>query len=283
MTKKGLGRGLESLIPISNIKNRSYVTEVDVNQLMPNLYQPRQNFDQEKMDELKESIKVHGIIQPIIVRESTNGYEIVAGERRLKAARELGMKKVPVIIRQFNNLKTFEVALVENIQREDLNPIDQAFAFKRLVDEFELTHQELAEITGKSRAFISNSVRLLNLDDWVKERVASGKISFGHAKVLLSIENKQVQQEFGQKIIEQGLSVRDLERMVSRWVKNKDRKIFSQKKVIQYFPDLQKSLIEKLGTKVKIEFKGKRGNLSIEFYSKDDLNRISSLLLDKPS
>jgi len=283
MAKKGLGRGLESLIPISNIKNRSYVTEVDVNQLMPNLYQPRQDFDQEKMDELKESIKVHGIIQPIIVRESTNGYEIVAGERRLKAARELGMKKVPVIIRQFNNLKTFEVALVENIQREDLNPIDQAFAFKRLVDEFELTHQELAEMTGKSRAFISNSVRLLNLDDWVKERVASGKISFGHAKVLLSIENKQVQQEFGQKIIEQGLSVRDLERLLSRWVKNKGRKIFAQKKVIQYFPDLQKSLIEKLGTKVKIEFKGKRGNLSIEFYSKDDLNRISSLLLDKPS
>lgn len=283
MAKKGLGRGLESLIPISNIKNRSYVTEVDVNQLMPNLYQPRQDFDQEKMDELKESIKVHGIIQPIIVRESTNGYEIVAGERRLKAARELGMKKVPVIIRQFNNLKTFEVALVENIQREDLNPIDQAFAFKRLVDEFELTHQELAEMTGKSRAFISNSVRLLNLDDWVKERVASGKISFGHAKVLLSIENKQVQQEFGQKIIEQGLSVRDLERLLSQWVKNKGRKIFAQKKVIQYFPDLQKSLIEKLGTKVKIEFKGKRGNLSIEFYSKDDLNRISSLLLDKPS
>jgi len=280
MAKKGLGKGLESLIPISNIKDRSYVTEVEVDRLMPNLYQPRQDFDQEKMDELKESIKTHGIIQPIIVRESTEGYEIVAGERRLKAAKEIGMKKVPVIIRQFNNLKTFEIALVENIQREDLNPIDQAFAFKRLVDEFKLTHQELAEMTGKSRTFISNIVRLLNLDTWVKENVASGKISLGHAKVLLALDDKQLQQEFGKKIIEQGLSVRELERTVSRWMK-KNKKISVQRKVVQNFPDLEKELIDRLGTKVKIIFNGKRGNLAIEFYSKEDLNRISSLLLDK--
>jgi ParB family transcriptional regulator, chromosome partitioning protein len=280
MAKKGLGKGLESLIPISNIKDRSYVTEVEVDRLMPNLYQPRQDFDQEKMDELKKSIKTHGIIQPIIVRESTEGYEIVAGERRLKAAKEIGMKKVPVIIRQFNNLKTFEIALVENIQREDLNPIDQAFAFKRLVDEFKLTHQELAEMTGKSRTFISNSVRLLNLDDWVKENVASGKISLGHAKVLLGLDDKQLQQEFGEKIIEQGLSVRELERAVNRWMK-KNKKVSIQRKAVQNFPDLEKELIDRLGTKVKIIFNGKRGNLAIEFYSKEDLNRISSLLLEK--
>jgi len=281
MAKKGLGKGLESLIPISHIKDRSYVTEVDVDTLMPNLYQPRQDFDQEKMNELKESIKVHGIIQPIIVRESTNGYEIVAGERRLKAAKEIGLKKVPVIIRQFNNLKTFEVALVENIQREDLNPIDQAHAFKRLIDEFELTHQELAEMTGKSRTFISNTVRLLNLDDWLKERVASGKISFGHAKVLLSLDNENIQQELGQKVIEQGLSVRDLERMVKRWIKRKEKRVPSKKKIVQSFPDLEKKLVDKLDTKIKIDFNGKIGHLSIEFYSKEDLNRISYLLLDK--
>ncbi|MFA6621604.1 MAG: ParB/RepB/Spo0J family partition protein [Candidatus Caldatribacteriota bacterium] len=279
MAKKGLGRGLESLIPISNIKDRSYVTEVDVNQLWPNLYQPRQEFDQEKMDELKESIKAHGIIQPIIVRESADGYEIVAGERRLKAAKELGMKKVPVIIRQFNNLKSFEIALVENIQREDLNPIDQAFAFKRLSEEFNLTHQELAEMTGKSRTFISNIIRLLNLDDWIKERVAAGKITLGHAKVLLGLENKQIQQEFGQKIIEQELSVRDLERIISIWMK-KSRKNFQQKRTVQTFPELEKQLIERFGTKVKIKFNGKRGNLSIEFYSNEDLDRIYSLLLE---
>lgn len=280
MAKKGLGKGLESIIPISNIKDRSYVMEIDVDQLTPNLYQPRQDFDQEKLDELKESIKAHGIIQPIIVRESPQGYEIVAGERRFKAARELGIKKIPVIIKQFNNLKTFEVSLVENLQRDDLNPIEQAFAFKRLVDEFSLTHQELAEITGKSRTFISNTIRLLNLDEWVRGRVASGKISFGHAKVLLSLDDKQMQQEFGQKIIEHDLSVRDLELIVEQWEKRKEKDSLTKKQNIQYFPELEKKLIAKFGTKVNIKFNGKRGKLVIEFYSNEDLNRIANLLLD---
>ena len=279
MTKKGLGKGLESIIPISNIRDRTYVLEVDIDQLNPNLYQPRQDFDQGKMDELKESIKTHGIIQPIIVRESTQGYEVVAGERRLKAAKELGMKKIPVIIRQFNNLKTFEVALVENIQREDLNPIEQAFAFKRLVEEFQLTHQELAAITGKSRAFISNTLRLLNLAEWVRKRVASGEISFGHAKVLLSLEEKQVQQELGQKIIEQELSVRDLEKLVGHWLKKKDKNLSSGRKKIQYFPELEKKLTAKLESKVNVKFSGKKGKITIEFYSNEDLNRISDIML----
>lgn len=279
MTKKGLGKGLESIIPISNIRDRTYVLEVDIDQLNPNLYQPRQDFDQDKLDELKESIKAHGIIQPIIVRESTQGYEVVAGERRLKAAKELGMKKIPVIIRQFNNLKTFEVALVENIQREDLNPIEQAFAFKRLVEEFQLTHQELAAITGKSRAFVSNTLRLLNLAEWVRERVASGEISFGHAKVLLSLEDKQVQQELGQKIMEQELSVRDLEKLVERWLKKKDKNLSSGRKKIQYFPELEKRLTAKLESKVNVKFSGKKGKITIEFYSNEDLNRISDIML----
>ncbi len=279
MTKKGLGRGLESIIPISNIRDRTYVLEVDIDQLNPNLYQPRQDFDQDKLDELKESIKAHGIIQPIIVRESSQGYEVVAGERRLKAAKALGMKKIPVIIRQFNNLKTFEVALVENIQREDLNPIEQAFAFKRLVEEFKLTHQELAAITGKSRAFVSNTLRLLNLSEWVRKRVASGEVSFGHAKVLLSLEDKQVQQELGQKIIEQELSVRDLERMVKRWIKKKDKNLSPYRKKIQYFPELEKKLTAKLESRVNVKFSGKKGKITIEFYNNEDLNRISDIML----
>jgi ParB family chromosome partitioning protein len=279
MTKKGLGKGLESIIPISNIRDRTYVLEVDVDQLNPNLYQPRQDFDQDKLDELKESIKAHGIIQPIIVRESTQGYEVVAGERRLKAAKALGMKKIPVIIKQFNNLKTFEVALVENIQREDLNPMEQAFAFKRLVEEFKLTHQELAAITGKSRAFVSNTLRLLNLAEWVRKRVASGEISFGHAKVLLSLEDKQVQQELGQKIIEQELSVRNLEKLVERWIKKKDKNSSSGRKKTQYFPELEKRLTVKLESKVNVKFSGKKGKITIEFYSNEDLNRISDIML----
>ncbi len=281
MVKKGLGKGLESIIPISSIKDRTYVLEVDIDQLIPNLYQPRQDFNQEKIDELKESIKAHGIIQPIIVRESAQGYEIVAGERRLKAAKELGLKKIPVIIRQFNNLKTFEVSLVENIQREDLNPIEQAFAFKRLVEEFQLTHQELAAITGKSRAFISNTLRLLNLDEWIRKRVATGEISFGHAKVLLSLEDKQIQQELGQKIIEHELSVRDLEKLVERWNKKKGKEFSSERKKVQYFPELEKKWISKLDTKVNIKFSGVKGKITIEFYSNDDLNRISGIILDK--
>ncbi len=280
MAKKGLGKGLESIIPISSIQDRSYVMEVEIEQLTPNLYQPRQAFDQEKMNELKESIRAHGIIQPIIVRESAQGYEIVAGERRLRAAQELGMKTIPVIIRQFNNLKTLEVALVENIQREDLNPIEQAFAFKRLVEEFKLTHQELAAITGKSRSFITNTLRLLNLDEWVREKIASGKITSGHGKVLLGIEEKQIQKEFGQKIMEQELSVRDSERLVERWLKIKDKKFSYNKSKIQYYPEIEKKLRTKLGTRVNVKFSGKKGKITIEFYSNDDLNRISGFILN---
>ncbi|NLL61214.1 MAG: ParB/RepB/Spo0J family partition protein [Candidatus Atribacteria bacterium] len=280
MAKKGLGKGLESIIPISSIQDRSYVMEVEIEQLTPNLYQPRQAFDQEKMNELKESIRAHGIIQPIIVRESAQGYEIVAGERRLRAAQELGMKTIPVIIRQFNNLKTLEVALVENIQREDLNPIEQAFAFKRLVEEFKLTHQELAAITGKSRSFITNTLRLLNLDEWVREKIASGKITSGHGKVLLGIEEKQIQKEFGQKIMEQELSVRDSERLVERWLKIKDKKFSYNKSKIQYYPEIEKKLRTKLGTRVNVKFSGKKGKITIEFYSSDDLNRISGFILN---
>lgn len=280
MAKKGLGKGLESIIPISNIQDRSYVMEVEIEQLTPNLYQPRQAFDQEKMDELKESIKAHGIIQPIIVREAAQGYEIVAGERRLRAAQELGLKTIPVIIRQFNNLKTLEIALVENLQREDLNPIEQAFGFKRLVEEFHLTHQELAAITGKSRAFVTNTLRLLNLDEWIRERVASGKISAGHAKVLLSLEDRQIQQEFGQRIIEQELSVRDVEKLVERWLKRKEKTFSYKKGKAQFYPEIEKKLRAKLGTKVNVKFSGKKGKITIEFYNDDDLNRISGFILE---
>ena len=279
MVKKGLGKGLESLIPISHIKDRSYVTEIEIDQLTPNLYQPRKDFNADKMNELIESIRAHGIIQPIIVRESSQGYEIVAGERRLRAAKEIGMKKIPVIIKQFNNLKTFEVSLVENIQREDLNPMDQAQAFKRLIDEFELTHQELAEITGKSRTFISNSLRLLNLAEKVKKSVAEGNISFGHAKVLLGLEDHQVQQEFAQKVIKEDLSVRDLEHIIGKWIKEKNKRTPSNKRAIQHFPEIEKNLVDSLSTKVKIKFNGKRGHLNIEFYSQEDLDRIVQLLL----
>lgn len=161
-----------------------------------------------------------------------------------------------------------------------MNPIEQAFAFKRLVEEFKLTHQELAAITGKSRSFITNTLRLLNLDEWVRGKMASGKITSGHGKVLLGIEEKQIQKEFGQKIMEQELSVRDSERLVERWLKIKDKKFSYNKSKIQYYPEIEKKLRTKLGTRVNVKFSGKKGKITIEFYSSDDLNRISGFILN---
>ncbi|MDD5014947.1 MAG: ParB/RepB/Spo0J family partition protein, partial [Atribacterota bacterium] len=214
MSKRGLGKGLEALIPKAEHKEKELVIEMDIESLTPNLFQPRRSFGKEKMEELKESIKKHGIIQPIIVRKMANGYEIVAGERRLKAAKEIGLKKIPAIIKTFNNEKSLEIALVENIQREDLNPVEQANAFKRLIDEFNLTQQELAEATGKSRALVANTIRLLKLNSEIQKNISEGKMSFGHAKLLLSIEDEEVQKAVSDRIIANDLSVRDTERLI---------------------------------------------------------------------
>ena len=170
MIKRGLGKGLEALIPKAEHKEKGLVIEMDVESLTPSIFQPRKNFDREKMEELKGSIKKHGIIQPIVVRKMANGYEIVAGERRLKAVKEIGLKKIPAIIKSINNEKSLEISLVENIQREDLNPVEQANAFKRLIDEFKLTQQELAEATGKSRALVTNTIRLLKLNSDIQKK-----------------------------------------------------------------------------------------------------------------
>ena len=172
MVKRGLGKGLEALIPKGDFKEKEFINEIEIENVSPNLFQPRQDFDLEKMEELKESIKKHGIIQPIVVRKMADGYELVAGERRLKAAKEIGIKRIPAIIKNFSNEKSLEIALVENIQREDLNPIEQANAFRRLSEEFNLTQQELSEVTGKSRALISNTVRLLKLNSEIQNCIS---------------------------------------------------------------------------------------------------------------
>jgi ParB family chromosome partitioning protein len=249
MSKRGLGKGLEALIPKAEHKEKELVIEMDIESLTPNLFQPRKNFDKEKMEELKGSIKKHGIIQPIVVRKMANGYEIVAGERRLKAAREIGLKKIPAIIKTFNNEKSLEIALVENIQREDLNPVEQANAFKRLIDEFNLTQQEL------------------------------GKISFGHAKLLLSIEDEEVQRAVCDRIIANDLSVRDTEHLIKN-IEKVQKKQFKVKNItIERFPEVEGKLRDVLGTKVSILYNGKKGKISIDFYSKEDLRRIAGLLL----
>ena len=279
MSKRGLGKGLEALIPKVEQKEKGLVVEMDVESLTPNLFQPRKIFDKEKMEELKGSIKKHGIIQPIVVRKMANGYEIVAGERRLKAAKEIGLKKIPAIIKSINNEKSLEIALVENIQREDLNPVEQANAFKRLIDEFKLTQQELAEATGKSRTLVTNTIRLLKLNPEIQKNISEGKISFGHAKLLLSIEEEEVQKAVCERIIVNDLSVRDTEHLIKN-IEKAQKKQFKVKNItIERFPEVEGKLRDVLGTKINILYDGKKGKISIEFYSKEDLRRIAGLLL----
>jgi ParB family chromosome partitioning protein len=279
MIKRGLGKGLEALIPKAEHKEKGFVIEMDIESLIPNLFQPRKDFNKEKMEELKGSIKKHGIIQPIVVRKMANGYEIVAGERRLKAAKEIGLKNIPAIIKSFNNEKSLEIALVENIQREDLNPVEQANAFKRLIDEFNLTQQELAEVTGKSRALVTNTIRLLKLNPEIQKNISEGKISFGHAKLLLSIEDEEVQKAVCDRIIVNDLSVRDTERLIKN-IEKVQKKQFKVKNItIERFPEVEGKLRDILGTKISILYDGKKGKIDIEFYSKEDLRRIVELLL----
>jgi len=279
MIKRGLGKGLEALIPKGDFKEKEFINEIEIESVAPNLFQPRQDFDLEKMEELKESIKKHGIIQPIVVRKMTDGYELVAGERRLKAAKEIGIKKIPAIVKNFSNEKSLEIALVENIQREDLNPIEQANAFRRLSEEFNLTQQELSEVTGKSRALISNTVRLLKLNSEIQSRISEGKISFGHAKLLLSIEDEEMQEAICNRIISNDLSVRATEQLIKN-INQAKRKQFKVKSItFEHFPDAEQKLREILGTKVSILFDGKKGKVNIEFYSKEDLRRIVDLLI----
>lgn len=279
MVKRGLGKGLEALIPKVDSTKKEFITEIDIDDLNPNLFQPRKDFDREKMEELKESIKKHGIIQPIVVREIATGYELVAGERRLRAAKEIGMKRIPAIIKSFSNEKSLEIALVENIQREDLNPIEQANAFKRLADEFKLTQQELAEVTGKSRSLISNTIRLLKLDPDIQKNIAEGKLSFGHAKLLLGIEDEEMQLLVSDRIISSDLSVRATEKLIKIITQRKQKQFKVKNVTIEHFPEAEKKLREILGTKVSILYDGKKGKIDIEFYSKEDLRRIIDLFL----
>jgi len=279
MSKRGLGKGLEALIPKVEQKEKGLVVEMDIESLTPNLFQPRKSFDKEKMEELKGSIKKHGIIQPVVVRKMANGFEVVAGERRLKAAKEIGLKKIPAIIRSINNEKSLEIALVENIQREDLNPVEQANAFKRLIDEFKLTQQELAEATGKSRALVTNTIRLLKLNPEIQKNIAEGKISFGHAKLLLSIEDEEMQSAVCERIIATDLSVRDTERLIKNVGRVQKKKFQVKNITIEHFPEIEGRLRDALGTKISILYDGKKGKINIEFYNKEDLRRIADLLL----
>jgi ParB family chromosome partitioning protein len=276
MSKKGLGKGLGALI--SSAENtETGVKELKINEIEPNGNQPRKKFDDEKLKKLSESIKLHGIVQPIIVKKDGEQYKIVAGERRWRAARIAGLNTVPVVIRELSNKEVMEIALIENIQREDLNPIEEAEAFEKLLNEFSMTQEELSNSIGRSRSAIANIIRLLGLDEEIKLYLINGDITSGHARALLAIEDKDIQKQICKEIIEKKINVRETENLVKKYTKNNTRE---KKKVenSEEFLKIEETLQNIFGTKVKLMNNNKKGKILIEYYSNDELDRILELV-----
>ena len=282
MSKKfGLGKGLGALIPDEvETKEKSSSTKlIPLNSIVNNSDQPRKFFDSDNIAELAESIKNHGIIQPLILKKDGNKYVIIAGERRWRAAKMLSLKEVPAIIMELSDKEILEISLIENIQRQDLNPIEEALAYRKLIDDFNLTQQELSKRIGKSRVAITNTMRLINLDERVQQYLIESVISEGHGRALLSVEDKDLQYDLAQKIIDEKLSVRELERLIKLLFKEKDNDNKKKSKEINpYVKDVQNRLQDYFGTKVNINSKNKKGKIEIEYYSEDDLNRILELI-----
>lgn len=276
--KTGLGKGLDALFANNideEIRDNEVIEKLKITEVEPNRNQPRKNFDEEALDELAESIKRYGVIQPIIVVKKEDYYEIVAGERRWRASKKAGLKEIPAIIREGDERKNKEIALIENVQREDLNAYEKALGIKELMDEYGLTQQEVAEILGKSRSGIANTVRILNLDERVLEFVKEGKLQEGHARTLLAIEDKDKQYTMAVKMIENGATtVRDFEKNVSH-KKNEKKK---DKKYEAILADIENSFQGFFGSKVKLEPGKRKGKIVIEYTSNEDLERILDLI-----
>jgi ParB family transcriptional regulator, chromosome partitioning protein len=273
--KKGLGKGLSALIASAETED-SGVRELRINEIEPNSGQPRKHFNDEKLAQLAESIKQHGVVQPLIVQKDGNTYKIVAGERRWRASRLAGLQNVPVIIRELSNKQVMEIALIENLQREDLNPIEEAEAYERLMEEFGMTQEEISATVGKSRPAIANSVRLLSLQDKIKNMVISGEISSGHARTILSLEDREIQLKAVEEVVKKELNVRETELLVKRLTTKKAGKK-SKAADIEYLA-LEERFREIFGTKVKIINNKKTGKILIEYYSIDELDRIINIV-----
>ncbi|KOA20299.1 chromosome-partitioning protein Spo0J [Clostridium homopropionicum DSM 5847] len=276
MTKKfGLGKGLGALIPEEN-SNEDNILKVKINLIKPNNSQPRKNFDEDKIIQLSESIKEHGIIQPLVLKKEGNYYLIVAGERRWRAAKAIGLKEVPAVILDLDDKQVLEISLIENIQREDLNPIEEAIAYKKLLEEFDFTQELLSKRIGKSRAAIANCIRLLNLDSRVQEYLIEGVITEGHGRALLPLEDKDLQYKFAQMIIDEQLNVRDVEALIKNIGKAKKPK--KQNENNPYYNDIKTKLENLFDTKVVFKTNGNKGKITIEYYSEEELQRIIDVL-----
>ncbi|MDQ0190942.1 ParB/RepB/Spo0J family partition protein [Alicyclobacillus cycloheptanicus] len=279
MSKRAaLGKGLEALIPQLNVDEADVVSSVEIGLLRPNPYQPRRVFNEEKLEELKASIQQHGIIQPLIVRKSSvRGYDIVAGERRFRAAQMAGLHEVPVVVRDFSDVELMEVAIIENLQREDLNAIEIAEAYANLMEKCHLTQEQLAERVGQSRSHVANMLRLLQLPEVVREHVSRGTLSMGHARALLAVEDKEAQVQLARRAAAEEMSVRKLEEVVYRPKTNVSRETKRRPNELAY-RRYEEQFRSVLGTSVKIHPGKKRGKIEIEYFSEEDLDRILHLL-----
>jgi len=279
MIKKfALGKGLGALIPEDiNVKEEVEKNLININLIRSNDKQPRKNFDNEKIAELAQSIKEHGIIQPIIVTKKDDYYVIVAGERRWRAAKLLGLKEIPALVMDLSEKNILEISLIENIQRQDLNPIEEAISYKKLLTDFNLTQEELSKRIGKSRVSITNTLRLMNLCDTVKQYLIDEVITEGHGRVLLSVTDEKLQCELAQKVIDENLSVRELERVIKNL--NSEKKERKKKDELDpYYKEITEKLQDYLGTKVNISNKNNKGKIEIEYYSNEDLQRILEIM-----
>ena len=264
----------------SELKEDSEGTELNLDQLSPNPFQPRSDFDQEKLDELAQSIKEHGIIQPIVVRHVEGKYQIVAGERRWRAAQIAGLEKVPVVVKEMDDASMMQMALIENVQREDLNPMEEALAYKRLMEEFELKQDEVASRVGKSRSAVANSVRLLNLPEEVQNLVSQGNISSGHARALLGLASKDMVIKLAERIVSKGLSVRQVEEIIKDMhrLSSSTTTTVTRTSKDPNITDLEDSIQKILGTKVKMVGSYDKGKIEINYYSSEDLDRLIELI-----
>lgn len=277
--KGGLGRGLDSLFADNSVEEiNSSVNKLRIMEIEPNHDQPRKDFDEKALSELAESIEQHGVLQPLVVRPLTNGgYQLVAGERRWRAARIAGLTEVPVVIKELTDEEVIEIAMIENLQREDLNPLEEALGYRYMMDELKITQEQAAEKVGKSRPAVANALRLLKLPDEVREMVKNNLLSPGHARALLGIDNDELIIQTAKRIVKEDLSVREVESLVKK--SKKAPKIPKQQKRDKFFSEVELALIDNLGRKVKIkESKQDAGVLEIEFFDKDDLESLAMKL-----
>ncbi len=282
MPKRGLGRGLEALLP-GNEEATGETAEIAIREIRPNRYQPRRVMDEEKLAELVESIREHGVVQPVLVRPTGDGYELVAGERRWRAAQLVGLESIPAVVKDYDDAQSMEIALVENLQREDLNPVEEADAFRRLMEEFNLTQEDVAKRVGRSRPAVANSLRLLSLPEGIREDVSRGTISAGHARAILSLDRDELRDRLAEAIKARHLSVRQAEQLAKELTKLKPPKGHSATTLEPALKEVEENLRRAFGTQVHVrQNRGKvKGRIEVEYYSREDLERILDLVLGR--